>query len=140
MSTAIERFAFVDSVHAAEFLHVTQDAVLDMIAGGRLNTFGGKPSNPFLRSSDVAALAKELGVSAEEAPKRMKSPTARVQTRLTADARWADIGEADLSDWVARADDARRSGARAAAQVARQRLERLIQLLDERQALDQPTK
>ncbi len=131
MSTTIERFAFVDSVHAAEFLHVTQEAVLDMIADGRLRTFGGKPSNPFLRSADVAALAEELGVSEEEPPRRTKSPTARVQTRLTADARWADIGEADLREWATRADDARRSGARAAAQVAGQRLELLIRILDE---------
>jgi hypothetical protein len=132
VSTPIERFAFVDSVHAAEFLHVTQDAVLDWISDGRLRPFGGKPSNPFLRSADVAALAEELGVSAEEAPRRTKSPTARVQTRLTADARWADIGEADLREWASRADDARRSGARAAAYVARQRLDLLVAILDER--------
>lgn len=131
MSTPIERFAFVDSVHAAEFLHVSQEAVLDMISGGRLRTFGGKPSNPFLRSTDIAALAEELGVSNEESPRRTKSPTARVQTRLTADARWADIGEDDLREWAARADDARRSGARAAAQVARQRLDLLLHILDE---------
>jgi hypothetical protein len=131
VSTPIERFAFVDSVHAAEFLHVSQEAVLDMISGGRLRTFGGKPSNPFLRSTDIAALAEELGVSNEEAPRRTKSPTARVQTRLTADARWADIGEDDLREWAARADDARRSGARAAAQVARQRLDLLLHILDE---------
>jgi hypothetical protein len=138
VSTTIERFAFVDSVHAAEFLHLTQEAVLDLIAGGRLSPFGGKPSNPFLRSADVAALAEELGVSEDEAPKRTKSPTARVQTRLTADARWADIGEGDLREWVTRADDARRSGARAAAQVARQRLELLIQIVDEHERTVQP--
>lgn len=134
MSTPIERFAFVDSVHAAEFLHITQEAVLDLISSGRVGTFGGKPSNPFLRSADVAALADELGVSPEEAPRRTKSPTARVQTRLTADARWADIGEDDLREWVVRADDARRSGARAAAQVARHRLDLLVHILDERDA------
>jgi hypothetical protein len=131
VSTPIERFAFVDSVHAAEFLHVTPEAVLDMISAGRLRPFGGKPSNPFLRSADVAALAEELGVSAEPTPRRTKSPTARVQARLTADARWADIGEHDLREWVARSDDARRSGARAAALVARQRLDLLIAILDE---------
>lgn len=133
MSSTIERFAFVDSVHAAEFLHLTQEGVLDLIAEGRLSAFGGKPSNPFLRSADVAALAEELGVPEDDAPKRTKSPVARVQTRLTADARWADIGDTDLREWVARTDEARRSGARAAAQVARQRLDRLIQLLDERE-------
>jgi hypothetical protein len=139
VSSTIERFAFVDSVHAAEFLHLTQDEVLDLIATGRLKTFGGKTSNPFLRSADVAALAEELGVPEDDAPKRSKSPTARVQTRLTADARWADIGDADLREWVARTDRARQSGARAAAQVARQRLDRLIQLIDEGKESASPT-
>jgi hypothetical protein len=132
VSTPIERFAFVDSVHAAEFLHVTQEAVLDIISSGKLRPFGGKPSNPFLRSADVVALAEELGVTNEEAPRRTKSPTARVQTRLTADARWADIAEDDLREWAIRADDARRSGARAAARVARHRLDLLVDILDER--------
>jgi hypothetical protein len=133
VSTPIERFAFVDSVHAAEFLHLSQEAVLDLISGGRLRPFGGKPSNPFVRSADVAALAEELGVTAEEAPRRIKSPAARVQTRLTADARWADIGEADLREWAARADRDRQLSARAAAQVARQRLDLLVDILDERE-------
>lgn len=135
MSTPIERFAFVDSVHAAEYLHTTQDAVLDMIAAGRLRSFGGKPSNPFVRSADVSALASELGITNDEEPKRTKSPVARVQTRLTADARWADVGESDIREWVKRADDARRAGARSAVIVARQRLDLLAQILDERDTL-----
>ena len=131
MSTPIERFAFVDSVHAAEYLHTTQDSVLDMIAAGRLRPFGGKPSNPFVRSADVIALAAELGIESVEEPKRTKSPTARVQTRLTADARWADVGEDDMREWARRADDARRAGARSAVAVARQRLDLLARILDE---------
>ena len=131
MSTTIERFAFVDSVHAAEFLHVTPEAVLDMIATGRLSTFGGKPSNPFLRSADVAALAEELGVSESDSPRRTKSATARVQARLTSDARWADIAETDLREWAVRTDSARRAGARTVAQLVQQRLDLLIRILDE---------
>lgn len=136
MSTTIERFAFVDSVHAAEFLGMTREDVLDLIASGRLRPFGGKPSNPFVRSADIAALAQELGVQPEAAPKRAKSPIARVQQRLTADARWADIGEDDLRTWVARSDDTRRAGARSAALVAKQRLDTLLRLLDEAESAD----
>lgn len=131
MSSPIERFAFIDSVHAAEHLHVTQEAVLDFISSGRLAAFGGKATNPFLRSVDVIALAGELGVAVDDAPRRTKSPAARVQTRLTADARWVDVGEDDLREWASRADNARRSGARAAAQVATHRLELLVRILDE---------
>ncbi len=131
MSTTIEKFAFVDAVHAAEHLHVTQDVVLDFIAQGRLKAFGGKPTNPFLRSADVVALAQEIGVPEDDAPRRAKSPSARVQARLTADARWADVGEADLREWVRRADENRKSAARSAIGVARQRLDLLLAVLDE---------
>lgn len=122
--------AFIDVVHAAEILQVSQDAVLDWIAAGRLKSVGGKATNPFLRSSDVAALRDEIGVLPDQSPKRTKSATARVQTRLTADARWSDITEADLEDWVKRSDPARRQAARTAARLARARLESLLQLLD----------
>ena len=130
MSTPLERFAFVDSVIAAEVLQVTQDTVLDWVAAGRLRPFGGKPSNPFFRSADVAALAEELGVGQDQAPKRTKSASARVQARLTADARWSDVGERDLADWLQRADSTRRQAAQTTARIAKQRLETLLRLID----------
>lgn len=130
MSSPVERFAFVDSVHAAEFLHVTQDDVLDMITGGRLRQFGGKPGNPFVRSADLLALAKELSVPESEAPRRTKSGSARVQARLTADARWAEVGEAEIREWTSRADGARREAARKTAEMARDRLSLLLDALD----------
>ncbi|HEX6508198.1 MAG TPA: hypothetical protein VF221_11250 [Chloroflexota bacterium] len=130
MSSPVEQFAFVDSVHASEFLHVTQDTVLDWIAAGRLRAFGGKPSNPFLRSADVVALAQELGVQEDEGPRRTKSPSSKVQTRLTADARWADVNHDDIREWTARADDVRRAAARKAVEVARSRLDLLLAELD----------
>jgi hypothetical protein len=123
---------FVDAIHASETLGVPREQILDWIASGKLRRFGGKPDNPFVRSADVAALAAELGVSTiQAAPRKVKSGSARVQARLTADSRWAEIGEADIRDWARRADEQRRQAARKAAEVARRRLEDVLRVLDE---------
>jgi hypothetical protein len=131
MSSPLTRFAFIDSVHAAEILHVTQETVLDWIGEGKLTAYGGKPTNPFLRSGDVGNLAESLGVAADEPPKRTKSVTAKVQQRITADARWSDISIEEIREWATRADKARRQAARSAALTARQRLENLLAILEE---------
>lgn len=131
MASALTRFAFIDSVHAAEILHVTQDQVLDWISDGRLRTFGGKTSNPFVRSADVAVLLDELGVATDEQPKRSKSGFARVQARLTADAKWSEISDEDISEWANRAESVRRQAARRAAERARERLEHVLRQLAE---------
>lgn len=122
---------FIDTVHAAEILQISQDTLLDWIASGRLTSVGGKTANPFLRSAQVFALREEIGVQPDQEPKRTKSATARVQTRLTADARWSDITDTDLVDWVKRSDPSRRRAARTAARAAQDRLNSLLRLLDE---------
>jgi hypothetical protein len=127
---------FIDSVHAAELLGTTPEVILDYIASGKLRRFGGKPSNPFLRSADVQVLRDELGVGEETAaPRRVKGATARVQTRLTADARWSEISEADIREWAERADPARRQAARTAATLALERLQTLLRELDTTEGL-----
>lgn len=124
--------AFIDSVHAAELLRTTQDAVLDLVKEGRLRTYGGRASNPFVRSADVLALAPQLGVQEGSEPaRRTKSPSARVRTRLTADARWSEVSEQDIRDWAARADPASKQAARKAAVLARERLQSVLRSLDE---------
>ncbi len=125
---------FIDAAGAAEILHLPLDTVLDFIAEGRLPSFGGKAGNPFLRSADVSLLATELGVNTPEhsvEPRRIKSASSRVQTRLTADARWADVTDSDVTEWVRRADDARRRAGRTAATTAINRLQMLLGALDE---------
>ncbi len=124
---------FIDAAGAAEMLRMPLDAVLDLIHEGRLRTFGGKAANPFVRSADVAALAAELGVGTAEAtePKRVKSASARVQTRLTADARWAEVSESDIRDWARRTDAARRRAGKTAATTAIDRLQAVLRALDE---------
>jgi hypothetical protein len=124
--------AFIDAVHAAELLRVSQDAVLDLVKEGKLHPFGGRAGNPFLRSAEVMALASQLGVDeAGPQPRRVKSASARVRTRLTADARWADVTEDDIRDWAARTDAAGKQAARKAARTARERLETVLRVLDE---------
>jgi hypothetical protein len=123
---------FVDAAHAAQMLHVTTEVVLDLVKSGKLRRFGGRPDNPFVRSADVAALATELGVQqVEEPPKRVKSASARVQSRLTADSRWADVSAGDIREWAARAEPARRQAARKAAILALQQLEIVLRVLDD---------
>lgn len=127
--------AFVDAVYAAQMLNVTTDVILDLVKSGKLRRFGGRPDNPFVRSADVAALAEEFGVqAAEEPPRRVKSASARVQSRLTADSRWADISEDDIREWARRAEPARRRAARKAALSAREHLATVVQVLDEMEA------
>ncbi|HZS94592.1 MAG TPA: hypothetical protein VFA78_07335 [Chloroflexota bacterium] len=122
---------FIDSAHAAEILHITPESVLDLIAAGRLAPFAGPPTKPFLRSADVVALAAEMGAGEEpEPPRRVKSGFARVQTRITADARWGDVSEQDLEEFARRADPAKRVAAAATAAEAMVKLEALIELLD----------
>jgi hypothetical protein len=131
MSTPLERFAFVDATHAAEVLRVSQEQVLDWVAAGRLRAYGGKPGNPFLRSADVANLLAELGVDTEESPKRTRSANARVQQRLTADSRWSELTDADVREWVRRADPTRRQAARTTAMKAIGKLHVLLEALND---------
>jgi len=124
--------AFIDTAYAADMLHLTPDAILDLVKQGNLRPYGGRAPNYFFRTADVAALVPRMAVSTEqEAPKRVKSASARVQVRLTADARWSDISAGDIRDWAGRADGARREAARKTATAARERLAMVLQALDE---------
>lgn len=127
---------FIDVAYAAEMLHVSRDAILDMVRSGGLKPYGGRAPNYFFRSADVDGLVTELGVKPEEqSPKRIKSASARVQARLTADARWAEVAAPEIREWVAHAEPARREAARKSAITARERLDVVIQLLDEAEPL-----
>jgi hypothetical protein len=130
VSTPLKRFAFIDAVHAAELLRVSPETVLDWVSAGKLKAYGGKPSNPFLRSADVAALVEEMGIEDDVQPRRTKSASAKVQARLTADARWGDVTEDDINEWVSRADPVRRQAARTAAATARDRLDAVLRALE----------
>lgn len=123
---------FIDSAHAAELLHISPEAVLDLISEGKLTAYAGPPAKPFLRSRDVMALVDESG-STESAPvtgKRAKSGYARVQARLTADARWSDIGPGDVEAWLKRSDSSQRLAAKKVALETIARLKELNRMLE----------
>jgi hypothetical protein len=122
---------FIDTAHAADLLRVSPDHVLDWIAEGKLKPFGGKATNPILRSRDVQALVSEMGLVEDDTPvKRIKSASARVQARLTADARWSEIAKDEIEEWARRADPSRRQAASKAARHAHEKLTLLLQALD----------
>jgi hypothetical protein len=124
--------AFIDAGYAAERLGVPVETVLDWVAGGKLRTYGGRATNPFLRSAEVLAIGSELGLPKEvEVPRRVKSVSAKVQTRITADARWSDVSDDDLREWASRADPTRRQAARKAATAAKLKLETMLAVLDD---------
>jgi hypothetical protein len=128
MSTPV----FIDTAYAADMLRMSPDAILDLVKDGKLRPYGGRAPNYFFRSADVAALVPLSTVPADvQPPKRIKSATARVQTRLTADARWIEVSEDEIRDWAARADPARLQAARKAAEIAKQRLETVLQVIAE---------
>lgn len=123
---------FIDATYAADMLHMSRDAVLDLVSSGKLRPYGGRAPNYFFRTSDVVTLVAELGVQPEsESPKRVKSASARVQARLTADARWSEVDEEDVREWAVRTDPARREAARKAALGAIRRLETVLAVLDQ---------
>jgi hypothetical protein len=123
---------FIDAAYAADMLHMTQEAAVDLIASRNLRTYGGAPSNPFVRSADISALVTELGPVVEaEGTRRGKSAQVRVQTRLTADSKWAELSDRDIAEWAERSDRPRRLAARKAAEVAKDRLDKLLEKLNE---------
>lgn len=131
MSTPV----FIDTANAAEMLQLSPDAMLDLIRSRKLRTFGGHTSNPFVRRADIQSLVAELGVAPPaETTRKIKSASSRVQTRLTADARWTDVTESDIADWASRADPQRRLAARTAARMALEKLSVVLQVLDEAEA------
>ena len=118
---------------AAELLGVQIADVLDWVAAGKLQTYGGKERNPFLRTTQVEELARELGRElGQPAAKRRQAdnPVRRVELRIRADARWADIADSDFEAWVREQDTHALSAARHVAETARDRIGRLIELLD----------
>lgn len=123
---------FVDVTYAADMFHVSPDLIHDWLREGRLKAVGGKSSNPFVRTVDVAALAAEIvPADSNEPPKRVKSASTRVQTRLTADAKWAEVSDSDIRDWAQRADPARLRAARKAVDATQERLRAVLSVLDE---------
>ncbi len=128
--TSETKYPFVDATFAAEMLGVGLDRILQLVADGRLKTYGGRERNPFLRTADITALAEEIGQPlkvAEPSKRQADNPVKRVSLRIRADARWNQVSEADIDAWVREADE---SSKQAAGKVAAASIAKLKQLMD----------
>jgi hypothetical protein len=133
------RFAFMDATEAAAHLKTDRLAILDYIKQGKLKTFGGKPSNPFVRTEDVLKLAEELQIATEEEaidPKNVhrNDPVRKVKLRIQQDAKWTEVDEAAIRAWAVELDKISYPRMRQVAVDAIAQLEKIMAILDEVEA------
>jgi hypothetical protein len=125
--------AFVDVSYASEMLRVPLADLLDMVSSGRLRTFGGPPKNPFVRLTDVEAIAEERGAGLEQPPVRRRAtddPAKRVALRLRHDARWNTVDTADIDLWSRTLTKEERLAAISVGRAAIERLAYLVKRLE----------
>lgn len=128
------KYPFVDAVFAAELLGVQTADVLEWIASGRLSSFGGKDRNPFVRTGEVEALARELGRDLTPPPAKRRAtqnPVRRVELRIRHDTRWSDVSEEDIRAWARELDGPTRIASQKVAATAVDRLRRILDVLNE---------
>jgi hypothetical protein len=127
------KYPFIDAAMAAEMMGIPQSEVLEWIEQGRLQRYGGKERNPFVRTTDVERVASELGRTLEQRKqtRSSQSPERRVQLRLRADSRWSDVASNDVAEWFKASDPASRAAGAKVARLAIERLNLLVALVDE---------
>ena len=130
------RLAFMDTMEAAAILKTDRLAVLKYIEEGRLRTFGGKPGNPFLRTEEVEKLAAELqpdpvGPTLDPKTVHRNDPVRKLKLRMQQDAKWPEVGEAAMRVWASELDLVSFNRMRQTAREAIERLQLIIQVLDE---------
>ncbi len=131
------RFAFMDATEAAANLRTDRLGVLKLIEEGRLKTFGGRPTNPFVRSEEVARLAQELlGETAEQGsldPKTVhrNDPVRKLKLRIQQDAKWPEVDETAIRAWAGELDPISYNRMKKVAHDAIERLQLVIKVLDE---------
>ncbi len=134
------RLAFMDAVEAAANLKTDRLGVLNLIQEGKLRTFGGKQSNPFVRTEDVDKLARELQLFEEqETPPDPRAvhrsdPVRKLKLRLQQDAKWHEVDRAAMQAWAAELDLISYERMRQVARDAISQLQMLIIVLDEGEA------
>ena len=131
------RLAFMDTVEAAAILKSDRLAVLKFIEEGRLRTFGGKASNPFVRTDDVEKLAAELqpeqatGPALDPKTIHRNDPVRKLKLRMQQDAKWPEIDRAAMRAWAKEIDLVSFNRMRQTAREAIERLQAVIEVLDE---------
>jgi len=127
------KYPFIDAAFAAEMMGVAQSEILEWIEQGRLQSYGGKERNPFVRTADVERVASELGrtLGTGKPGRSSHNPVRRIQLRLRSDSRWSELSTSDIGEWFNQSDAASRNAGAKVARLAVERLNALIALVDQ---------
>jgi hypothetical protein len=134
------KYPFIDAAMAAELTGVAQSEILEWIEQGRLQRYGGKERNPFVRTADVQRLAGEIGrtMATTKQPRSSQNPVRRIQLRLRADARWNEVSGDDIAEWLDQTDEPSRAAAVKVARVALDRLNALLEHVEQSEGRSAP--
>lgn len=139
--SAPARFSFLDEGEALRRLGVDRDTLLTLVREKRLRAYPGVGKGNFYRLRDIDALNADLHdeavtpASAEgEAPttgRKVFDPAYKVHVRLQADLKWYDLEDEDLKAWVREMHADGYPRQRANISAVMNKLQRLIDLMDE---------
>jgi DNA-binding transcriptional MerR regulator len=148
-------FKFIDLPTAAELLGITRHELLAWVDEGRIRPFSGHGQQSVFRRNDVERLLEAAnlqaqvepsaveGVSEEAAVPRGLSPGAEARrtrrrdaiklmgTRLSTDSRWAEMSDKDIATWLDALEPIQYERVRKVANIAIERLQRVLAMLDE---------
>jgi hypothetical protein len=140
------RFSFLDEGEALRTLGVDRDTLLAFVKEGRLRAYRGFGTGSFFRTSDLEALyaelrGEELAAEAEaeaeastseaQGTRKVFDPAYKVHVRLQADLKWYDLDDDDLRAWVREMTSDGYTRQRTNVTRVVERLQRLVQLMDE---------
>lgn len=147
-------FKFIDLPTAAERLGTTRNELLQWVNEGRIRPFSGSGQQSVFRATDVERFAAELSVvapevaidtaHADEQPVTSPEEAANVRTkrrdaikligtRLSMDSRWAEISDKDIATWLDALEPVQFERVRKVSNLAIERLQRLLAMLDEQE-------
>jgi excisionase family DNA binding protein len=139
------RFSFLDEGEALRTLGVDRDTLLALVKEGRLRAYRGFGTGSFFRTSDLEALYAELrgdelaaaeaeaetGSGEAQGTRKVFDPAYKVHVRLQADLKWYDLDDDDLRAWVREMTPDGYTRQRTNVTRVVERLQRLMQLMDE---------
>jgi hypothetical protein len=149
-------FKFIDLPTAAERLGTTRNQLLSWVDEGRIRPFSGKGQQSVFRTSDVEKLANDLAAPPAEPEPEPEEPqidpsqvppgstpqaearrTKRrdaiklMGTRLSMDSRWAEMTDKDIAIWLDALEPVQFDRVRKVANLAIERLERVLAMMDD---------
>lgn len=137
------RFSFLDEGEALRRLGVDRDTLLTLVREKRLRAYPGVGKGNFYRLRDIDALNAEFHAEAAKPPaagdegeapttgRKVFDPAYKVHVRLQADLKWYDLEDEDLQAWVRELHDDGYVRQRANVMSVMNKLQRLVDLMDE---------